>query len=103
MVFPTQKILDLSTTTYELAKSKNFLSPQKFFDTPENFYAASKSSSKDRRICVFVSEQSGILDDAEGGKKTGWRVYGQGAVAVYRKGMPTIYMAGQAFKNDFRA
>src|SRR5439155_11699119 len=53
-------------------------------------------------VLLGIDERTGMLDDAEGGKKTGWRVYGQGAVTVYRNGVPTVYNAGQAFKNDFR-
>src|SRR5260370_625051 len=42
-----------------------------------------------------------MLDDGDGGSKTGWRVYGQGAVTIYRNGQPTVYRAGESFKDDF--
>lgn len=48
-----------------------------------------------------IDERTGILDDADGGKKIGWHVYGQGGVTVYGKAKPTVYMAGQTFKDDF--
>ena len=36
-----------------------------------------------------------------GGKKTGWRVYGQGTVTIYRDGVPTVYKANEPFNDDF--
>ena len=53
-------------------------------------------------VLLGIDERTGMLDDADGGKKTGWRVYGQGAVTVYRGGEPTVYTAGQVFKDDFK-
>ena len=35
-------------------------------------------------VLLGIDEQTGMLDD--GGDKTGWRVYGRGAVTIYRKG-----------------
>lgn len=46
-----------------------------------------------------IDERTGMLDDE--GSKTGWHVYGQGAVTVYRNGQPTIYNAGSSFSDDF--
>jgi hypothetical protein len=37
----------------------------------------------------------------EGGSKTGWHVYEQGAVTVYRNGQPTVYGTGVPFSADF--
>ncbi len=31
-----------------------------------------------------IDERTGMLDDGEAGRKRGWRVYGQGAVTIYR-------------------
>jgi cyanophycinase len=54
-------------------------------------------------VLLGIDERTGMLDDADGGRKIGWHVYGQGAVTVYRQGKPIAYMAGQVFKDDFRA
>ncbi len=54
-------------------------------------------------VLLGLDERTGMLDDADDGRKTGWRVYGQGAVTVYRGGTPTMYMRGQVFKDNFRA
>jgi cyanophycinase len=51
-------------------------------------------------VLLGIDERTGMLDD-DAGRKTGWRVYGQGAVTVYRSGKPTIYTAGQTFKDSF--
>jgi hypothetical protein len=67
----------------------------------KNCYHASKFSSKLKRIWYFASVQSGMLDDGDGGRKIGWRVYGQGAVTLYRGGKHTIYRAGKSFEEDF--
>ena len=48
-----------------------------------------------------IDERTGVLDDGDGGRKIGWRVYGQGAVTLYRKGQPAVYKAGESFKDDF--
>jgi cyanophycinase len=53
-------------------------------------------------VLLGIDERSAIIDDAEGGKKTGWRVYGQGTVSVYRNGIPTVYHAGERFTDSFR-
>jgi cyanophycinase len=53
-------------------------------------------------VLLGIDERTGMLDDAEGGRKTGWRVYGQGAVTIYRGGIPTVYMRGQVFKDNFQ-
>ncbi len=42
-----------------------------------------------------------MLGDGEGGRKRGWRVYGQGAITIYRGGQATVYRAGEAFEDDF--
>lgn len=49
-------------------------------------------------VLLGIDERTGMLDDGDengsGGRKTAWRVYGQGAVTVYRRGHPTVYEAG---------
>ncbi len=50
-------------------------------------------------VLLGIDEQTGMID--EGGVKTNWRVYGRGAVTIYRKGQPTVYTAGQEFHDDF--
>jgi cyanophycinase len=52
-------------------------------------------------VLLGIDEQTGMLDDGDGGSKIGWRVYGQGAVTLYRNGQPTIYKAGESFDDDF--
>jgi cyanophycinase len=52
-------------------------------------------------VLLGIDERTGMIDDADGGKKIGWHVYGQGAVTVYRDGKPTVYTAGQTFKDNF--
>jgi cyanophycinase len=52
-------------------------------------------------VLLGIDERTGMLDDAEGGKKTGWRVYGQGSVTVYRSGKPTVHTTGQTFQDTF--
>jgi cyanophycinase len=50
-------------------------------------------------VLLGIDEQTGMLD--EGSDKTGWRVYGRGAVTIYRNGQPTVYASGQEFHDDF--
>jgi cyanophycinase len=52
-------------------------------------------------ILLGIDERTGMLDDGDGPRKTAWRVYGQGAVTVYRAGQPTVYAAGSSFSDDF--
>lgn len=52
-------------------------------------------------VLLGIDERTGILDDGDEGRKVGWRVYGQGAVTVYRRGHPTIYGSGKSFGDDF--
>jgi len=42
-----------------------------------------------------------MIDDGEGGRKVGWRVYGKGSVTLYRGGKPTIFRTGESFQDDF--
>ena len=50
-----------------------------------------------------IDERTGMLDDGGADRKTGWRVYGQGSVSVYRAGKPTIYHRGEGFVDNFLA
>jgi cyanophycinase len=52
-------------------------------------------------VLLGIDERTGMLDDGDAGRKTGWRVYGQGAVTLYRDGVPTVYGSGEAFTDKF--
>jgi cyanophycinase len=52
-------------------------------------------------VLLGIDERTGMLDDSDIGRKVGWRVYGQGAVTLYRGGRPTIFRAGESFEDDF--
>ncbi len=52
-------------------------------------------------VLLGIDERTGMLDDGEAGRKRGWRVYGQGAVSIYRGGRVTVYRAGETFDDDF--
>src|SRR5947209_3226304 len=52
-------------------------------------------------VLLGIDERTGMLDDGEAGRKTGWRVYGQGAVTLYRHGRPTLYRTGESFNDNF--
>jgi cyanophycinase len=52
-------------------------------------------------VLIGIDEQTGIIDDARGGSKVGWHVYGAGSVTLYHNGEPTEYRAGESFKDDF--
>jgi len=52
-------------------------------------------------VLLGIDERTGMLDDGPGARKTAWRVYGQGAITVYRNGKPTVYSSGQNFNDDF--
>jgi cyanophycinase len=46
-------------------------------------------------VLLGIDERTAMLDDGDGGA---WRVYGQGAVTLYRHGQATVYAAGAAFE-----
>jgi cyanophycinase len=52
-------------------------------------------------VLLGIDERTGMIDDGEKDRKIGWRVYGQGAVTLYRGGKPTVYKAGESFNDDF--
>jgi cyanophycinase len=64
-------------------------------------WAKQMAANLPNAVLLGIDEQTGMLDDGDGGSKTGWRVYGQGAVTIYRNGQPTVYRAGESFKDDF--
>jgi cyanophycinase len=52
-------------------------------------------------VLLGIDEQTGMIDDGEGGRKVGWRVYGKDSVTLYRGGKPTIFTSGVSFQDDF--
>ena len=48
-------------------------------------------------VLLGIDERTGMLDDGDEGRKVGWRVYGQGAVTLYRKGQSKVYRTGESF------
>ena len=52
-------------------------------------------------VLLGIDERTGLLDDGDAGRKTGWHVYGQGIVTVYRNGNPTVYKTGTTFTDNF--
>ncbi|MBA2285773.1 MAG: Type 1 glutamine amidotransferase-like domain-containing protein [Ktedonobacteraceae bacterium] len=52
-------------------------------------------------VLLGIDEQTGMIDDGDGARKSAWRVYGHGAITLYRKGQPTIHAAGTQFNDDF--
>jgi cyanophycinase len=52
-------------------------------------------------VLLGIDERTGMLDDGEEGRKIGWRVYGQGAITLYRGGKPVIHHTGERFIDDF--
>ncbi len=62
-------------------------------------------------VLLGIDERTGMIDEGnegnegnegEAGRKKSWCVYGEGAVTLYRKGKPTVYQAGETFRDDFR-
>ena len=56
-------------------------------------------------VLLGIDERTGMIDDGddgEAGRKKSWRVYGEGAVTLYRKGKPTVFQAGETFREEFR-
>lgn len=64
-------------------------------------WAAQLSTLLSDAVLLGIDERTGMLDDGLAGKKTGWHVYGQGAVTLYKRGVPTRYDRGQAFTDSF--
>lgn len=64
-------------------------------------WAARLSALLPAAILLGIDEHTGLLDDGAAGRKRGWKVYGAGAVTLYRGGQATAYRAGEAFDDDF--
>jgi len=64
-------------------------------------WAARLTNLLPNALLLGIDEQTGMLDDDQEGKKVGWRVYGKGAVTLYRNGHSTVYRSGSTFKEDF--
>lgn len=64
-------------------------------------WAAQMGKLLPNTVLLGIDERTGMLDDGPGDKKTSWRVYGQGAVTLYRHGQPTVYQAGTSFNDSF--
>jgi cyanophycinase len=52
-------------------------------------------------VLIGIDERTAMLDDGAGERTTSWRVYGQGAVTIYRQGQPVIYSPGEQFEETF--
>lgn len=52
-------------------------------------------------VLLGIDERTGMLDDGEAGRKTGWHIYGQGSVSIYRNSVPVIYHEGDSFIDTF--
>ena len=52
-------------------------------------------------VLLGIDERTGMIDDGNAGRKTGWRVYGQGEVTIYRQGKATVYTSGTEFVDTF--
>ncbi len=68
-------------------------------------WASQLSKLLPNAVLLGIDERTGLLDDGNesgsGRRKIAWRVYGQGAVTLYRRGHPTVYEAGSSFNDDF--
>jgi cyanophycinase len=55
-------------------------------------------------VLLGIDERTGMIDDgdmSDARRRTAWRVYGQGAVTIYRRGQPASHHAGETFRDDF--
>lgn len=52
-------------------------------------------------VLLGIDEYTGMIDDGDAGRKVGWRVYGKGAVTVYRDGKSSTYNKGEKFSDNF--
>lgn len=52
-------------------------------------------------VLIGIDERTGMIDDGNGDRKVGWRVYGEGKVTIYRRGQAIEYVAGESFHDDF--
>jgi cyanophycinase len=52
-------------------------------------------------VLIGIDERTGMIDDGNGSRKVGWRVYGEGTVTLYHGGQAIEYRAGESFNDDF--
>lgn len=52
-------------------------------------------------VLLGLDERTAIIDDATHERQTGWRVYGQGTVTVYRRGQASVYQSGENVQDTF--
>lgn len=52
-------------------------------------------------VLLGIDERTGLIDDGSAGRKTGWCVYGQGEVTIYRRSKATTYASGTEFVDTF--
>ncbi len=57
-------------------------------------WAARLAALLPESVLLGIDERTAILNDGDGGA---WRVYGQGAVTLYRHGQATVYVSGAGF------
>jgi cyanophycinase len=57
-------------------------------------WAARLAAELPNSVLLGVDERTGMIDDGGAGR---WRVFGGGAVTLYRAGRPVAYAAGQSF------
>jgi cyanophycinase len=48
-------------------------------------------------VLLGIDERTGMIDDGDKAQGTPWRVYGKGAITIYRDGKPTAYRTGASF------
>ncbi len=48
-------------------------------------------------VLLGIDERTGMLNDGNGDRSHAWRVYGQGAVTLYRQRQSAVYTSGQQF------
>ena len=71
------------------------------FDAFGKGWAKLLSTKLPHVVLIGVDERTGMIDDGRGGPMVGWHVYGQGSVTIYHDDEPTVYKAGESFKDNF--
>jgi cyanophycinase len=64
-------------------------------------WASQLSQLLPHAVLLGIDERTGMLDDGAAGRKTGWHVYGQGTVVIYRSGASITYRSGETLSDDF--
>ena len=70
-------------------------------DTFGKGWAHNLSQLLPEAVLLGIDERTGMIDDGSAGRRTGWYVYGQGDVTIYRHGKATVYPAGTEFVDAF--